>query len=233
MVNIFNLHLSKRQHFPTGAEQTSKIYNLMVSKGDIEPPKRLRRPARGLHEEISLSRFLESRIIPTSLYDATLMATGDWYYTRYKSWFDDFLWQVFQLCRRSSIGRKKGVPCEAILDEQPGAYFFLAQLDAYRDYKDDCVRSNLNHLFAQGHVAPFLFVLNYAESVFEQRHRDTGEPRRDGHHSTLGGTSWSDEMAFRVQVLKIAYSVFKSDLTESVMSEWNETRRNYRQNGAH
>jgi hypothetical protein len=221
MVNVFNLHLSKKQHFPTGVERTSKIYNLMVSKGDIEAPKRLQRPTHGLFEEISLSRFLESRIIPTSLYDATLMATGDWYYTRYKSWFDDFLWQVFQLCRRSSIGRKKGVPCEAILDEQPGAYFFLAQLDAYRDYKDDCVRSNLNHLFAQGHIAPFLFVLNYAESVFEQRHRDTGEPRRDDHRSMLGGTSLSDEMLFRTKVLEIAYAAFKTDSTETVVRDWN------------
>ena len=221
MVNVFNLHLSKKQHFATRAEQTSQIYNLMVSKGDIEPPRRLQRPAKGLYEEISLSRFLESRIIPTSLYDATLMATGDWYYTRYKSWFDDFLWQVFQLCRRSSIGRKEGVPCEAILDEQPGAYFFLAQLDAYRDYKDDCVRSNLDHLFAKGHVAPFLFVLNYAESVFERRHRDTGVPRRDHHRSTLGGTSSSDEMLFRTHLLKVAYACFQSDLTENVVRDWN------------
>ena len=227
MVNVFNLHLSKKQHFATRVEQTSQIYNLMVSKGDIEPPKSLQRPAKGLYEEISLSRFLESRIIPTNLYDATLIATGDWYYTRYKSWFDDFLWQVFQLRRRSSIGRREVVPCEAILDEQPGAYFFLAQLDAYRDYKDDCVRSNLNHLFAQGHIAPFLFVLNYAESVFEKRHRDTGEPRRDDHRSTLGGTSWSDEMAFRVQVLKIAYATFQSDLTEHVITKWNQRTRLY------
>ena len=233
MSNIFNLHLSKKQYISVPTEQTSKIYNLMVCKGDIQIPKKLERPTQERYEEISFTRFLESRVIPTNLYDATLMSTGDWYYTRYTSWFDDFLLQVFRLGRRSLLGSNTRLPSEEILDEQPGAYFFLSQLDAYRRYKDAYVASNLSHVFAQGHIAPLLFILNYAESTFEQRHQDTGEPRKDNYRGILAGNTRSDEQIFRTQVLKASYACFQSDLTEKVVRGWNNRVRKYHQQQKH
>ena len=235
MVYTLNLHLSKKQHFPVSVEQSSKIFNLMLSKGDITAPTKLQRPAHPLYEEITFPRFLESRIIPNNLYDASLLATGEWYYSRYKDWFDDFLWQVFQLCKREQVGKGRVVPCEQILDEKPGSYFFLAQLDAYRDYKDTRVRSNLNIIFEQGHIAPLLFLLNFADCVFEQRLLDTGEARSDDYRWNVDAANFrgSDEHRFRIQLLKIAYATFQSETTENVIASWNKRTRKYRDRYKH
>ena len=219
-----NLHLFPKQHFPVSTEETSKLYDLMISKGDIDPPKTLKRPDHRFYEELDFPGFLVSKIIPNTLYDATNMAIGEWYYSRYKNWFEDFLWQVFQLSKRE-LGRRVGqIPCDKIMDEKPGAYFFLAQLDAYRDLKDSCLRTNVHKIFARGHIAPLLFLLNYADCFFETKCTETGDKRSDLYNwdISLGHKLGSDEQSFRVQLLRISYSILQTKATETTIQAWNE-----------
>ena len=177
---------------------------------------------------------MEARIIPTGLMDAVMMTTGRWFYSSYAFWFDDFLWKVFQLCVEQMPGTKSTRPSEAILDEKPGSYFFLAQLDAYRNLKDPSgITSNVGEICRFGHIAPLLFLLNYADLHYEKRHQERGGARHDPQNYIGGLAPLGEEYRFRIQLLKIAYSLLRSGTTELVVNEWHIRSLRYKERSSH
>ena len=231
MKDLFNPHLFQRHHFNVPVDRTAKIFNLMVAKGDLSEPKSLTRPINGAYENVKVATFMESKIIPENLLEASLMARGEWYYTQYNSWFNEFLWQVFQLCREQ-YGRNRtnrSLPSESILDEKPGAFFFMKRADAYRNLKDlNGIKSNVSNICEFGHIEPLLFLLTYADTYYEQQQLELGTSRNDHYSSQHTADRHSDEFFFRHQLSKISYSKLQSEVTELTISCWNRRMRKYK-----
>ena len=201
MKDLFNPHLFCWYHFNVPVDKTAKIFDLMLAKGDLPESKKLRRPAARAYKDVDLSQFMESKVIPENLLDATLMVTGEWYYTRYSAWFDDFLRRVFQLCREECGPYRSldSFPCSSILNENPGAFFFLKRVDAYRCLRDRAgIRSNVSEICKFGHIEPLLFLLNYADAHFEKLYLKTRQPRSETYFHQNVTNRHSDEFIFHI-----------------------------------
>ena len=236
MKDLFNPHLFSTHHFNVPVNRTTQIFDLMVAKGDLSQPENLTRPINGTYENVTVATFMEGKIIPENLLDATIMARGEWYYTRYSSWFNEFLWQVFQLCReqRRRYRTSESLPCESILDEKPGAFFFIKRADAYRSLKDPKgIKSNVSNICEFGHIEPLLFLLTYADKYYEQQSSELGTLRKDHYSSQHTADRHSDEFFFRHQLRKISYSRLQSEATELAIRGWNERMRKFKQAKRH
>ena len=225
MTNLFTVYQAKSDFVTTESPATARIFDLMLAKGDLPTYEKLKRPRTNKFKAVTFSDFLEARVIPSSLYEGALMTTGQWYFNNYKNWFDDFVWQVIR--RYKAAMRMRGIDEQIgdIIDEEPGAYFFVRQIDAYRNLRDPWgITSNAHEIFRSGHTTALLFVLTYADLFFKERAEETGEPNRDCYDAWdihIGHARGSAPGVFRHEVLNVSYSKLRSETTESAIRAWN------------
>ena len=237
MTNLFTVHRAKSDFVTTESPATAGIFDLMLAKGDFPTYTKLERPKTNNFKAVTFSDFLEARVIPNSLYEGTLMTTGQWYFNNYKNWFDDFVWQVIRRYKGAMRIRGTDDQIGNIIDEEPGAYFFLRQIDAYRNLRDPWgITSNAHQIFRSGHTTALLFVLTYADLFFKERAEETGEPNRDCYDAWdihIGHARGSSQGIFRHQVLNVSYSKLRSEATEATIREWNQRSLSYEASNRH